>query len=85
MQMANQNFRFYNIILILAIQIQGLSFAITLTVENRLKSLGKHSLGVSQVLGGASARVYPTVQAHLLQDVNVVVQLKGVVKVEYVL
>jgi len=52
------------------------------TIQGRLKGLGQHGLGLLEVLSRAGTGLEATVQSHLLQDINVVVELKCVVKVE---
>ena len=56
-----------------------------LTIQCGLKCLGQHGLGILEVLRRARPRMESTVQAHLLQNVNIVVQLKCVIKVENIL
>ena len=56
-----------------------------LTVNGGLKVLGQHGLGLADALCRAGPRVEAAVQTHLLQHVDVVVQLKGTVEVEHVL
>ncbi len=58
---------------------------LALTIQDGLKGLGKDGLGLPQVLRGARPRVNPAVKAHLLQDIDVLVQLKVVVKVKHIL
>lgn len=56
-----------------------------LTIQCGLKCLGQHGLGILEVLRRARPGMESTVQAHLLQNVNIVMQLKCVIKVENIL